>query len=69
MKIRIVGFDVSKQFDETVVKIDAWYDKHTRLWVVQKLNKDGYQVGDADYVYGKTNAMEEKAELEKKYNL
>ena len=34
-------------FDETVAKIDAWYDRHTRDWCIQLLNKDGYQIGDA----------------------
>ena len=34
-------------FDEKVVKIDAWYDRHTRDWCIQLLNKDGYQIGDA----------------------
>lgn len=50
--------------DETIVEIDAWYDRHTKLWVIQKLNKDGYQIGDAEYVYGKQMAMKVKKELE-----
>jgi len=57
------------EFDEKVVYIDTWYDCHTRLWVIQKLNKDGYQVGDADYVYGKQAAMKETEELKKRYNI
>ena len=69
MKFEIIGFDYDAQFDETVVTVDAWYDRHTRLWVVQKLNKDGYQVGDADYVYGKADAMRVKKETEKDYNI
>lgn len=63
MTIRIKGFD-SEAFDEAVVTIEAWYDRHTKLWVIQKLNKDGYQVGDAVYVYGKEAAMKAKAEME-----
>lgn len=57
------------EFDEKVVSIDTWYDRHTKLWVIQKLNKDGYQVGDADYVYGKQAAMKETEELKKEYNI
>lgn len=38
--------DEWEEFDETVVQIDAWYDRHTRDYVIQLLNKDGYQVGD-----------------------
>lgn len=57
------------EFDEKVVKIDAWYDRHTRLWVIQKLNKDDYQIGDAEYIYGKASAMTEKKNLEEEYGL
>lgn len=57
------------EFDSTVTSVDAWYDRHTRLWCVQLLNKDGYQVGDAEYVYGKAEAELVKAELKKQYNI
>lgn len=63
MVIKINGYN-GEAFDETVVSIDAWYDRHTKLWVIQKLNKSGYQVGDAIYVYGKKAAMDTKKELE-----
>ena len=56
-------------FDETVVKIDAWYDVHTKLWIIQKLNKDDFQVGDAIIVHGKKDAMRVKKELEAEYNI
>ena len=46
------------------VKVDAWYDVHTKLWCIQKLDEDGYQVGDAEYVYGKANATQVKEEWE-----
>lgn len=35
------------EFDTKVATIDAWYDRHTRDWCIQKLNADGYQVGDS----------------------
>lgn len=35
------------QFDCRVASIDAWYDRHTRDYCIQLLNKDGYQIGDA----------------------
>lgn len=68
MTIRIEGFK-EEQFDETVASIDAWYDRHTRLWIIQKLNKEGYQIGDASYVYGKKLAMQVTAELKEQYGL
>ncbi|MBQ6679512.1 MAG: hypothetical protein IJM76_05760 [Lachnospiraceae bacterium] len=63
--IIINGGEVLTPFDDRVVSVDAWYDRHTRLWVIERLNKDGYQIGDAIYVYGKKDAMEIKAELER----
>ena len=68
--MKIINFSADDiGFDEKVVSIDTWYDRYTKLWVIQKLNKDGYQVGDADYVYGKQAAMKETEELKKKYNI
>ena len=70
MTFKIVGWDPEEShFDETVASIDAWYDRYTKLWVIQKLNKDGYQIGDATYVAGKKAAMKEAAELKAKYGL
>ena len=43
--------------------VDAWYDKHTRSWVIQKKDEEGNQVGDADYIGSK----EEKDNLVKEY--
>ena len=57
------------EFDEAVASVDAWYDRHTRLWVIQLLNKDGYQVGDAKYVYGKADAMLTTSMLMEEYGL
>lgn len=68
MTIRIKGFN-EEQFDETVASIDAWYDRHTRLWIIQKLNKEGYQIDNATYVYGKKLAMQVAAELKEQYGL
>lgn len=30
--------------------VDTWYDRHTRSWVVQLKDRDGNQIGDAEYV-------------------
>jgi len=36
--------------DPVAVFVRRWYDRRTRSWVVQKLDADGNQVGDAEYV-------------------
>ena len=38
---------MGKEFDEKIVAIDVWYDKHTRDYCIQLLNAEGYQVGDS----------------------
>ena len=57
------------ELDETITDVDVWYDRHTRLWVIQKLNKDGYQIGDSVIVYGKKSAMKTAEEIRKEYNI
>ena len=58
-----------EEFDETVVSIDAWYDRHTRDWCIQKLNKDGYQIGDAIRVCGKTVKDNVVKELKEEFGI
>lgn len=70
MKFKVKGFDPeADKFDESVVKIDVWYDRHTRNWVVMKMNKNGDQIGGADFPYTKKEALELKDEYEKEYGL
>lgn len=57
-------------FDEKVASVDMWYDRHERLWCLQLLNKDGYQVGNAQYIGGgKKEALQLKKQLEKEHNI
>jgi hypothetical protein len=44
--------------------VDYWYDSHTKSWVVQRKNNRGDQIGNADYVYTKKEALN----LVKEYN-
>lgn len=67
MTIRIIGD--SKPFDYEVAGIDAWYDRHTRDWCIELLNKDGYQVGDAIRVGDKETKNAVVKELREEYGL
>jgi hypothetical protein len=71
MRFKVNGVDVQDlpELDERVVKIDAWYDRHTRSYCIQKLNKEGYQVGDAIYVGNKTDKNSVVKELTEEYGL
>ena len=71
MRFKINGVDVEDlpEFDEQVVKIDAWYDRHSRSYCIQKLNKEGYQVGDAIYVGNKADKDSVVKDLKAEYGL
>ena len=57
------------EFDEKIVKIDAWYDRHTRDYCIQLLNAEGYQVGNSIRVGNKVDKDITVSELKKEYNL
>ena len=67
--MRLIIHEEVKEFDEKVTKIDAWYDRHTRDWCIQLLNKDGYQVGDSIRVGTKADRDAEVEWLKAEYNL
>lgn len=59
----------NKQFDETPAKIEAWYDRHTRDYCIQLLNKEGYQIGNSIRVGTKVDKELTVKELKAEYNL
>lgn len=70
IRISVDGKEIGTlQFDEKVVKIDAWYDRHTRDWCIQKLNSKGYQVGDSIRVGDKVSKDTIVKELIEEYDL
>ena len=66
--MKILGLK-SIEYDETIVKVDTWYDRHQRIWVTQLKNKDGYQIGNAIYSFNKEEAKETTKDLMKEYGL
>lgn len=57
------------EFDETPAKIEKWYDRKTRSWIVQTKNKNGDQLGNAEYFGTKQEAENEYKRLKKELNL
>lgn len=64
-----VGDEEYKPFDDKVVKIDAWWDRHSRNYIIELLNKDGYQVGNAIVVGTRTSRDFMVRELKQQYGL
>jgi hypothetical protein len=47
-----------------VERIGYWYDRRTRSWIIQRLDANGNQLGDATYIgSGRDDAMAEVATL------
>ena len=57
------------EIDETIVKVETWYDRHQRIWVTQLKNKDGYQIGNTIYSFTKEEAKETTKELKAEYGI
>jgi hypothetical protein len=41
----------------TELKIDRWYNKYEKSWVVMLTDEEGNQVGTSFYVYSKKEAL------------
>ena len=50
------------------MKVEYWYDPHTKSWVVQRKNNKGDQIGNADYVYSKKEALDLAKEYEEEFD-
>jgi hypothetical protein len=54
--------------DDKVVLIDKWYDRHIKMWCIQKKNKAGDQIGESFYS-DKKGAEIEYIRLKKEFEL
>lgn len=58
--------DVLDDREKEVGKIECWYDRHYRHWVIYPVDAEGNQLEEATYGFGKKEAMEIKAEMEER---
>ena len=54
---------------QLVERVERWYDRHTRSYVVQRKDADGNQIGAADYCGFREWADEVMAEYAAEYGL
>ena len=71
MKLTVDGVDINDmpKFDAKPAKIDAWYDRHTRDYCIQILNKDGYEVRDCIRVGDKVSRDAVVRDLKEEYGI
>ncbi len=55
--------------ESNAVAIEMWYDRHRRNWVIYPVDKDGNQIKEAIYGFGKAEALKLKKELEDEYGI
>lgn len=44
----------------------VWYDRHQRVWVVQDMDAEGNQIGNAEFSHRKSDAMDVARSIGKK---
>lgn len=54
--MRIKGY-IPIERDETLACIEVWYDHDIKLWVVQRKNSAGDQIGEVDHYAHKRDAI------------
>lgn len=68
MKIKIIGYEPSNE-DLKPSKIDMWYDRSQRSWIVQLKDQEDNQIGEAAYVHSKTEAKKQVNDWKKEFGL
>jgi len=66
-QMKIIGYEPSES--KPPFKVDRWYDRHTKSWVVQLKDEDGNQIGNATYLGVKQQAITEENRMKIEHNL
>ena len=57
MRTQVDGKDTS-EIDETVNRIEIWWNTEARIWTIQWLNANGDQIGHAGYAMNKPQVID-----------
>jgi hypothetical protein len=58
-----------KYYNAKPFSIDMWYNRHERSWVVRVMDEEGNQIGDATYVYSKSEALDQVKIWKEEYGI
>ena len=67
--MKIVGYNKEFKEDLPPVKVDVWYFNEQKSWVVQLKDEENNQVGEADYIYYKKEALKRVEYYKKEYGI
>lgn len=65
--MKIIGYEYD--VPDKPYKVDRWYDRRTRSWVIQLKDKEGNQIGNAIYVASKGEALQQEKEWKEEYQI
>lgn len=68
MVIKIKGFEAEYK-EPKAVKIEMWYDRSRREWVLYPVDEEGNQIDEASYGFRKAEAKEIKKDLEREWGI
>ena len=52
---------------KTGVWVDVWWDEEAEIWIIQRKNAHGFQIGDADFAGPKWYAVQVSREISMGY--
>lgn len=67
IKIKLGKDNDYKPKEQIPASVDRWFDRQTRLWVVQLKDTEGIQIGNAYYTADKTDAIAKEKDLIRKH--
>ena len=68
MKIIVDGQEwIPSDEEAKAVRIEMWYDRSRKEWVLYPVDAEGNQMAEASYGFGKKDAMRIKADLESEW--
>lgn len=62
LRIKIKGWD-GEPIERKAARVEMWYDRHYRHWVIYPVDAEGNQLEEARYGFGKAEALEIKNDL------
>lgn len=69
-KLIIDGVEWEPTMNEAkAVKIEAWYDRHIKLWTLYPIDEEGNQLAGASYAGNRAEMEYMKRELEVEYRI
>lgn len=68
VEIKIKGWDGIVP-EHKAARVEMWYDRHYRHWVIYPVDAEGNQWWEAQYGFGKAEALRIKRDIEREHGI